>query len=173
MASGSISFQTYGMRESLKKYGKRLSAAQDLTPAWHKIDKGLITPMLRRQYASKGAYGGQAWAPLRPSTQRARQRPGGNRGGIGHPLWDFGRLKASVENVGPESIRVVRPRLYQRGTRVPYAHLHQKGFVVTEWGGRKFKRPRSVPAREIIPDPMPSRTAATAVKLVAAHITVV
>lgn len=166
-----VKFTMHGLKQSAARYGKRIRKVRNLLPAWRKVDAYLITPMFRRQFATKGAYGGQAWAGLRPTTQKARQRSGGNRGGIGHPLWDFGRLKGSLEAVGPESIRVMQPHKYQRGTRVPYAHLHQTGFTVTQWGGRQFKRPRRVPARPPIPDPIPKHTTRTAVRFVGEHIT--
>ena len=152
-----------------KRYTGITRRTQDMTPAWRRIDKS-VTTVLTRQHATKGAFGGQSWAPLRPATVKARQRPGGNRGGVGHPLWDFGRLRASLIMVGPESIRVITKDRYVRGTRVPYAVRHQEGFTVTEWGGQKFKHPRKVPARQLIPDPMPEHIRATWLRIAALHV---
>ncbi len=152
-----------------KRYKSRSARAKDMTVAWLRIDKHFTT-VEQRQWATRGAFGGQAWPPLRPTTQKARQRPGGNRGGINHPLWDFGELRGSLIAVGPNSIRVITKDLYQRGTRVPYAAKHQKGFVATQWGGRRFHIPRQVPARQVIPDPMPGHVRATWLRIAADHV---
>lgn len=151
------------------RYRSRYNRALDMTPAWRLIDKHATT-VLTRQHATKGVFGNQPWAPLRPATKQARQRPGGNRGGINHPLWDFGDLRSSLIAVGPLSIRVMTKDKYQRGTRVPYASKHQKGFVATEWGGQKFHRPRNVPARQLIPDPMPAHIRAVWLRVAAKHV---
>ena len=152
-----------------KRFTGTFRRTQNMVPAWRLIDKS-VTTVLTRQHATKGAFGGQSWAPLRPATAKARQRPGGNRGGVGHPLWDFGRLRASLIMVGPESIRVMTKDRYVRGSRVPYASLHQKGFTVSQWGGQKFKHPRKVPARQLIPDPMPQHVRATWLRIGADYI---
>ena len=72
--------------------------------------------------------------------------------------------------MGPESIRVVRPKLYQRGTRVPYAVFHQEGYTVSKWGRVRFRIPRRVPARQIIPDPLPSEFRATLGRIILHHV---
>jgi phage gpG-like protein len=119
------------------------------------IDKS-VTMLFRAQFSSNGAYGGQPWAPLRPSTREWRVRSGGNRGGVGHPLWDTGEGKASFETVGPNSYRVVGPLTYERGSTLPRMALHQKGYTIRQWGGHVFRNPRRVPARPIVPDPVPT-----------------
>lgn len=113
--------------------GMRLRSA-DLRPAWLKIDKRMSS-FFRSQFETSGAKGGERWKPLAPETKRQRLRSGGNRGGVDRPLWDFGRLKRSLQAPGPESIRVIKRQLYERGSAVPYAAAH--------------------PDRPIIPDPFP------------------
>jgi Ni/Co efflux regulator RcnB len=118
------------------------------------IDKS-VTLMFRAQFASSGAFGGAPWAPLRPSTRQWRQRRGGNRGGLEHPLWDTGEGKASFEKVGPNSFRDITTASYERGSMLPRMALHQTGYTITQWGGHRLRHPRRVPARPIIPDPIP------------------
>lgn len=161
--------ETFGLAGIRKKYRGQYARSMDMTLAWYRIDKHMTT-VLVRQFSTKGAFGGEPWAPLRPSTKRARQRPGGNRGGINHPLWDFGDLRSSLIAVGPTSIRVITKDSYQRGTRDPKAYRHQKGFVATQWGGHRFHVPRSVPARQVIPDPMPEHVRATWLRIAADHV---
>lgn len=113
----------------------------DLRP-WFKgsLDKG-VTSFLRRQFDTLGTFGGTPWAPLKPSTMRSRLRSGGNRGGIGHPLWDFGDLRRSLLTPGSRGfLRTITAKSYQRGTSIPYAQYHQEGT-------QRF------PARVLIPDP--------------------
>ena len=129
---------------------------QDLSPLFRgPIDKS-VTMMFRAQFSSRGAYGGKTWDPLRPSTKRARIRTGGNRGGIEHPLWDTGAGKASLEKVGPNSFRQITPNSYERGSTLARMALHQTGYTVSQWGGVRFRRPRRVPARPPVPDPIPA-----------------
>lgn len=135
-----------GLKMDLKQLASR---TKDLRPAFDKIDKHVST-VFRRQFATEGAFGGQKWDPLKPATIKSRQKAGGNRGGI---LRNFNRLWASLVKIGPESIRIVRPKYYERGTAVPYAESHQEG--------------EGVPIRHIIPDPMPESVVRTWEKVIA------
>lgn len=144
-----------GDREVIQLLTKLKKRTGNLAPVFGgSIDKS-VSLFFRRQFDTSGAIGMKPWAPLRPVTKRKRPRPGGNRGGVGRPLWDFARLRGSLVAVGPESVRVVKSDRYERGTTVPHAIHHQRGYTVRKWGRTVFKNPRRVPAREIIPDPMP------------------
>lgn len=123
----------------------------DARPAFRVLDKHASTVFIR-QFASEGAWGGRSWPRLRPATIRARQKPGRGRGGI---LRDTNRLWASLVKVGPESIRLIEPQRYERGTIVPYAFRHQIGD--------------RVPVRQIIPDPMPEEVLNTWERILADH----
>lgn len=73
------------------------------------------------RFATEGAYGGEKWAPLAPSTL-ARKDPGK---GI---LVDSGRLRASLtQETAPDSIRALLPQSLHWGSSVPYGVFHQKG----------------------------------------------
>ncbi len=124
----------------LKKARKR---GLDLRPVLRGgIDKS-VSHFFKSQFDSAGGRGGSPWAPLSAATRKSRLRPGGNRGGLSRPLWDVGRLRASLVKVGPESHRVIERQRYERGTTVPSAQYHQTGT-------------RRMPARQIVPDPLPS-----------------
>lgn len=106
-----------------------------------KLDKS-IQSMLKRQFDTKGRWGGTPWAPLKRETKKRRIRRGGNRGGLDHPLWDTGRLRASLlKRDGPDVLRKVGALSIERGTLVPYAAAHQRG-----------KR-KGLAARPIVPSP--------------------
>lgn len=119
--------------------------ARDLRPAFQVIDRS-VGNFFRKQFESGGRYGGSAWRPLAPSTLRRRlskvSNPGGNRGGVNRPLWNTGGLKAALQEVGGNSVRVIEPKFYQRGTTLQRALYHQMGT-------------RTIPQRPIIPDPLP------------------
>jgi phage gpG-like protein len=112
--------------------------AESLKPMFRDFDRDVGT-YFRRRFETAGRHGGTPWKPLSLRTRKARQRADAdqNRGGVGKPLWASGRLKRSLEEVGPHSIRTIRRDRYVRGTRVPYAVRHQRG--------------EGVPEREIVP----------------------
>lgn len=132
-----------------------IRASSNLTPTWKKIDKRLHV-FFRKQFETSGARAGARWKPLLLRTQRARVRPGGNRGGVNRPLWDHARLKKSMQAPGPESVRVFRPLSYERGTQVPYSRFHQEGD--------------GVPERAFIPDPFPGYMVRSWLRLVEGQI---
>lgn len=114
---------------------------EDLRAPFRLFDRR-VGMFARRQFETAGAAGGEPWEELDESTKRARRRHrGGNRGGVNRPLWDFGKLKTSLQEVGPESVREVGRQRYVRGTTVFYARFHQEG--------------EGVPQRQIFPDPWP------------------
>lgn len=113
----------------------------DLRPVFRLFDRR-VSMFARRQFETSGAVGGEAWEPLSEETkERRREHRGGNRGGVDKPLWDFGKLKSSLQTAGPESVREIDRQKYTRGTTVFYARFHQEG--------------EGVPKRQIFPDPWP------------------
>lgn len=129
--------------------------AEDMRPAFRRIDR-TVGPFFKRRFDSAGAHGGDGpWAPLSETTRRVRPRSGGNKGGLDRPLWDTGATKLSLQTVNDDSIRVMRKHTYERGTRVPWARFHQSGFESLLWGTRQRGQGVQVPERHVIPDPLP------------------
>lgn len=137
----------------------------DLRPLFAgSIDRS-VTKLFERQFASEGAWGGVKWAQHRALTRTLRARPGHGRGGI---LRDTNRLWASfVKSGGPESVRRITASEYVRGSSVPYARAHQRGFPAVVFGRRTGRR---VPARPIVPNPVPREVVATWERLVRDYV---
>lgn len=150
-----VDIKVLGDEAALRLLEQAETGAADLRNVWRIIDKSLHV-FFRRQFETGGAAGGVKWRPLLPRTQRYRPRPGGNRGGVNRPLWDTGRLKASLQSPGPESVRVFQRLRYERGSQVPYSLYHQTG--------------QGVPARPIIPDPWPAYKVRAWMRIVEAHL---
>lgn len=155
-----LSAEVDGMERLRALLQEAAENAKDLTPVFRRIDRDL-SGFFRLQFETSGAEGGEPWAPLAPATIAGRTRlnargtarvsaRGRARGGLFRPLWDTGRLKRSLQQVGPESIRVLRRTEYARGTSVPYAGVHQKG-----------SKDGKIPARRFIPRRMPERYVST------------
>ena len=114
-----------------------------------------VTDFLRRQFDTEGAHGGRRWAPLSSTTLALRRRAGHGRGGVGR---DTNTMWASlVKSGGPQSIRRITPREYERGSRVPWSGLFQQGWTQRTIFGRPLRRTIRVPGREVFPDPLPSQ----------------
>ncbi len=129
---------------------------ENLERFWPIVDKG-VTLLFQRRFASEGAWGGRRWARLRPLTLNLRSRRGRGRGGI---LRDTGRLWGSfVKSGGPDSIRVMEPKRYERGSRLRTAALHQRGWQSAVVFGRRRRRPVRVPARPVMPERVPPEVA--------------
>lgn len=139
------------LKEAQKMLDTTAGALLSLAPVFAgPIDKS-VSQMFLRRFTSEGAWGGSRWAPLRPLTLRLRQRAGHGRGGV---LRDTNRLFGSLVKVGPESIRIISPHAYQRGTIVPYARFQQTGWISQLVFGRS-KRAVRVPARPPVPSQIP------------------
>lgn len=140
------------------------TAASDLRPVFEGPINQSINEVFTKQFATEGSFGGKKWAPQAPVTKLLRQRRGHGRGGI---LRDENRLWASLTKLGlgPDAVKIVTKGSIIRGTSVPYGKYHQTGYVsktfvvVNRLGDpvplrRRF--PKNIPARPIIPDPMPN-----------------
>ena len=115
-------------------------ALKDLSPVFRGPIDALTTAAFFAQFETRGTrLNGAPWQPLSPTTialrtrvvrrgavARTTNRVGMARAGFSAPLRNTNRLWASlVKSGGPESLRVISPSTYQRGTRVSYAALHQ------------------------------------------------
>lgn len=87
--------------------------AQDATLAFGRIAK-LLDFAVQRQFETEGAYGGQPWAPLAPST--LRQKPAGLQ-----ILVRTGKLRGSFRT------RRVLPDMLEWGSDVAYGVYHMRG----------------------------------------------
>lgn len=152
-----LGVEVQGLGRVLSRLEEIRRRTGDLRPVYRRVVDPEYSRFMRLQFETAGRYGGDPWAPLRQSTIRHRTRAGGNRGGTNRPLWDTGRLRASLVKVGPESIRHIGRTRYVRGTSVPYAVYHQEGAILRQWGGHAFTRPRRLRRRPIFPRSMPPR----------------
>lgn len=169
---------TLNLVGALETLGAVMHAAQDLTPVLEgPINKSVDTLFLR-QFASEGSYGGTRWAPDAPVTVKLRGRRGHGRGGV---LRDTNVLWASLTKLGlgPNAVRLVTPHSLTRGTSVKYARYHQTGyvaktFVVIDRHGNPVplyrKTPKRIPARPILPDPIPNALVNTWAKTISDFI---
>jgi hypothetical protein len=127
----------------VERFGAR---ARDFTPVLRGRFRATVSDFFLRQFATEGGAGGARWASLSPVTLQRRQRAGHNLGGV---LWDTGRLRASlVKAPAPEGIEDITPFSYRRGTTVRYGVFLQTGS-------------NRMPARPIIPEPLPATEQAT------------
>ncbi|HEX5437156.1 MAG TPA: hypothetical protein VFW98_08350 [Gemmatimonadaceae bacterium] len=143
----------------------------DLRPAWIEGVQPIITEFLTQRFATEGAWMTDApWAPLAPATVELRKRPGHGRGGIGR---DLNRMWASfVKSAGstaaPNGLLLIAPERYERGSSLPYAQWFHAGYMSKtkpvqyegqdgelHWTFVRRKAPKRIPARPIIPDPLP------------------
>lgn len=146
-------------------------ALKDVTPVFAGPIDAATTRAFEAQFATKGTrLNGAPWQPLSPTTIWLRSRVvtrrgqayitnrvGQARAGLTTPLRNTNRLWASfVKSGGPDGVRIITPSTYQRGSRLPYAALHQTGFTITSMFGRPLKTPRQVPARPLVPANLPA-----------------
>lgn len=139
----SVKLEDRRLRRAFDRAEKNLT---DLRPAFRRFDR-TVGKYFRRRFETGGRFGGPTWKSLADETKKRRRKPlteGGtpNIGGVDRPLWDSGNLKASFQEVGGESVRNIRRASYERGSRVPYASIHQEG--------------KGVPKREIVPEDLES-----------------
>lgn len=136
--------------------GGAVKRAANLAPVFRgAIDKS-VSAYFRRLFDTEGAEAGKRWAPHRPLTVKLRRRPGHGRGGIGR---DTNELWGSLVKVGPRSVRVIGRTKYERGTTVRYAEAFHTGVSPRKQRvfGRRPRLPLGIPARTLVPDPMPAK----------------
>jgi hypothetical protein len=137
---------------------KLAAAADDLRTPFTRIDQR-VTEGFRRQFEDNGRQFGTPWQPLRTTTIALRTRTitkrkraqdgsvynvvsttnrrGEARYGFASILRNTGALYGSLaKGSSAAAFRVIGPRMYQRGTTVPYARFHQSGFRLTFFGRR-------------------------------------
>jgi hypothetical protein len=149
----SLSAKILGKEQALAVIGGIGRRAGNLAPFFSGPFDASVLQFFRRQFDSAGRAGGEPWAPLRPMTLALKQRF--HRGSMGVLRFE-NRLWASLtKRIGPDTVFHVGPTSYERGTSVPWAALHQRGFVVTSVFGKPRRYPRRVPARKLVPDQMP------------------
>jgi morphogenesis family protein len=116
-----------------------------------------VTEFFEQQFLTEGARGGQPWAPVSQLTSKLRRRPGHGHEGPTEVLQDANVMWGSfVKSGGPDSVRVIEPQRYVRGSAVPYAAAHQKAQTISKLFGRPLKHPKTVPARPVVPATMPA-----------------
>lgn len=144
------------LSQALVMLDKEAVLAADLSlPFRGPIDQ-MITRFFERQFATRGAAGGEAWPKDSALTQRLRSRSGHGHEGATAILRDVNVLWSSyVKSGGPDSIRVIEPQHYIRGSAVPYAWRHQEASLVTSLFGRPLRTPKTRPARKVVPDELP------------------
>lgn len=151
-------------RLDLRRFDRVLAALQnraaDLSVPFRGPIDARITRFFEAQFETQGAAGGIPWAPLGWSTPRLRKRPGHGHEGPSAILRDTNVLWSSyVKSGGPDSIRVIEPKLYVRGSAVPYAGRHQVSRLITMMFGRPLRVPKVVPARPVVPPELPQALA--------------
>ena len=134
---------------------ERLKAA-DLTKVFQGPIDSLITRFFEQQFGTRGSAGGTPWASISALTQKLRSRPGHGHEGPTAILRDTNVLWSSyVKSGGPDSIRVIEPQHYSRGSAVPYAAAHQEQRTIRQLFGRPLREPKTVPARPVVPPELP------------------
>lgn len=156
-----MSLDFAGTRVEIDDALKMLSAVERRTVDLRRVFMGPIdasvTEFFTDQFATQGARGGSPWAPVSELTSKLRGRPGHGHEGPSAVLRDTNVLWGSfVKSGGPDSVRAIAPQQYVRGSAVPYAPAHQKAREITKLFGRPLKRPRTAPARPVVPETMPA-----------------
>ena len=129
--------------------------AADLTPVFDGPIANRVYAMFGKIFATAGAYAGQAWAPLMPSTLASKARIHREHMGI---LRRYNTLWASLTKRGaPQGYRLATRNSLTIGTSVAYAAAHQEG------GGR-------LPRRAIVPDDVPAGDVAEWEQLMVQHL---
>jgi phage gpG-like protein len=117
-----VRFALTGQMDVVRRLEAVEARASDLSPAWPAVD-AVFHEIVKRQFASEGAQGGEAWASLAPATQAERRRRGF---GPGHPILQrSGDLLRSLTTLNSDAISVHAPLYYARGTGVEYFAFHQ------------------------------------------------
>jgi len=144
----------------------------DLRPAWIEDVQPIITDFLTKRFETEGAYmTGAKWAPLAPASKELRARPGHGRGGIGrdtNAMW-ASFVKSAGSTAAPNGILLIDEERYERGSSLKWAQWFHRGYNSTrkpvlvrdkdgnkKWIFVKRAAAKRIPARPIIPDPLPA-----------------
>lgn len=125
---------------------KKLTRLQGKFANFKPVMEGPVRELVRKaliqQFRTRGGYGGKKWAPLKQSTIERKRDLGVLSLG---PLKRTRRLylAATSRDHPDQEVRVGKDGFFFR-INLPYGILHQVGSP----GGR-------MPAREVVPDPMP------------------
>jgi phage gpG-like protein len=129
---------------AVRAIDRAIEAGSDLTRVWQRFNKD-VEAEHRQAFDTAGASSGANWAPLADSTKKSRlKRRGGNRGTVSRPLWDRGDLRRSLVQQSTDSVIVIEPHQFRRGTVDPKARFHHSGFKIKTAGERVSLRRRTL-----------------------------
>lgn len=127
-------------------------AARDLRPWFTSYLDPEVTRFYEQQFRTEGRFGGIPWAPLASLTIKLRRRRGHGFGAI---LRDTDDMYRKFTHSGGLGLRVIKKNEYRRGVVDDKAWRHQEGWTSRTIFGVPRITPVQVPARVIVPDPMP------------------
>lgn len=121
--SGMVELTVFGDTQISRGFVSGAGRLRDLRPAWHHVHDWLLEEN-RRQFASEGSYGGNAWHQLAESTIRRKQAKGMDNG----ILRETDRLFGSMTEKGHPDAKVkITRRNFDFQSLVEYGEYHQTG----------------------------------------------
>lgn len=166
---------------TLESIGQR---AADLTPVWESAGLKALRDMATETFKTEGAFIGEKWAKLSPTTVALKKRA--NRGKMGLLRMFDVLFRSLTVRSHPEQVKVVTAESLTFGTSVAYAALHQTGWATSTIFGRARKagsdasrvsdragiKVVNVPARPVLPNgDLPASTRATIEAAMARFVT--
>lgn len=147
MTAPGVQVQAGAVLEALEAVSAR---ATDLRPVWQGTASQALRDMVVQTFATEGAFIGERWAQLRPTTVRLKERAG--RAGLGIlRLFDVLYRSLTVRS-HPDQVAVVEPQAFTFGTSVPHARFAQDGWVAsTVFGRARTNGPITVQPRPVLP----------------------
>ena len=116
-----VRFEIEGDVQVERKLLRFAEAADDMTPAWKRIDEQ-IRGFERSQFGTQGASGSGGWAPLKPRTVAFKARNNLDP----RILHATGRLRKSFTNkTDPDHVLRFGKDWFFSGSKTPYAGVHQ------------------------------------------------
>lgn len=115
---GGLRVRIEGVDEVLEEIEVRKDKAEDLRLPFRSFDQREADPFVQRQFRTAGTFGQEPWDPIQPESVASRAE---NKGGPRRPLWDTATLKESLEQPGPQAVRVYQRDRMVHGTNVPWA----------------------------------------------------
>lgn len=152
-----VSIQNGGRPQKVLE--KMIGQARDATPVWRSLNRE-VQNMWRRAFDTSGRSIGAKWAPLKPASARARKRKPGANKDTKKVLWAYGHLRRSLVQTSTDSIVVILPHEFRRGTVDRKAAIHHGG-----------SRKTNLPARPLYTTAMVERLATMAAEMMALHLT--